>query len=201
MKRSMRVFLHALCAVLCLFVLHQAYASTVTYSYDSAGRLIKVDYGNGKTIEYTYDRAGNLLKREMKDGQAPWEGAYNTLFDSPDDLALLRQYRDSILHKSVEGRQYKVLLYKYSREALAVLLNNPELMSKAKALIEVNRGGVADVLTGGEGVIHNTDEIASFLDDYARKAPRDLKKLARMVKREILKRQKQGRPLLGFRLQ
>ena len=49
MKGSMRVFLHVLCAVLCLFVLHQAYASTVTYTYDNAGRLIKVDYGNGKT--------------------------------------------------------------------------------------------------------------------------------------------------------
>jgi YD repeat-containing protein len=36
-------------------------AETVTYTYDTVGRLIKADYGVGKTIEYTYDRAGNLL--------------------------------------------------------------------------------------------------------------------------------------------
>jgi RHS repeat-associated protein len=40
------------------------FAANVQYSYDAAGRLIKVDYGDGRTISYTYDAAGNLLKRE-----------------------------------------------------------------------------------------------------------------------------------------
>jgi RHS repeat-associated protein len=39
-------------------------AANVQYSYDAAGRLIKVDYGDGRTITYSYDAAGNLLKRE-----------------------------------------------------------------------------------------------------------------------------------------
>jgi YD repeat-containing protein len=39
------------------------FAGTITYTYDDAGRLTKVDYGDGKTIEYTYDNAGNLLQR------------------------------------------------------------------------------------------------------------------------------------------
>jgi len=39
------------------------FSGTITYTYDDAGRLIKVDYGDGKTIEYTYDNAGNLLQR------------------------------------------------------------------------------------------------------------------------------------------
>ena len=40
------------------------FAANAQYSYDAAGRLIKVDYGDGRTISYTYDAAGNLLKRE-----------------------------------------------------------------------------------------------------------------------------------------
>jgi YD repeat-containing protein len=35
--------------------------SHVSYSYDAAGRLAQVDYGNGQTITYTYDKAGNLM--------------------------------------------------------------------------------------------------------------------------------------------
>jgi len=38
-------------------------ANSITYSYDSAGRLTKVDYGNGTGITYAYDNAGNLLNR------------------------------------------------------------------------------------------------------------------------------------------
>ena len=31
------------------------------YSYDAAGRLIRVVYPGGKSVTYTYDAAGNLL--------------------------------------------------------------------------------------------------------------------------------------------
>ena len=37
-----------------------------TYSYDSAGRLAKVDYGAGGSITYTYDNAGNVLSRTVQ---------------------------------------------------------------------------------------------------------------------------------------
>lgn len=40
-------------------------ASDITYSYDDAGRLVGVDYGDGQSITYTYDAAGNLLSREI----------------------------------------------------------------------------------------------------------------------------------------
>ena len=42
--------------------------AAATYSYDSAGRLVKVDYGNGATITYAYDQAGNLLTRTVTSG-------------------------------------------------------------------------------------------------------------------------------------
>ena len=40
-------------------------AAAVNYTYDDAGRLATVDYGDGRTIAYTYDAAGNLLSRTM----------------------------------------------------------------------------------------------------------------------------------------
>jgi len=38
-------------------------ADTVSYTYDEAGRLARVQYSGGKSIAYTYDAAGNLLRR------------------------------------------------------------------------------------------------------------------------------------------
>ena len=46
----------------------QVTARTINYTYDGAGRLVQVDYGNGKRITYTYDKAGNLLRREVVGG-------------------------------------------------------------------------------------------------------------------------------------
>ena len=40
-----------------------AAASTVTYSYDAAGRLLRADYGNGRGFVYRYDANGNLISR------------------------------------------------------------------------------------------------------------------------------------------
>lgn len=37
-------------------------ATTVTYSYDDAGRLVSADYGTD-SITYTYDTNGNLVQR------------------------------------------------------------------------------------------------------------------------------------------
>jgi|ERR1051326_6980966 YD repeat-containing protein len=51
-----------------LFATTIAFAAA-TYSYDSSGRLSKVDYGNGATITYTYDNAGNLLTRSVTSGR------------------------------------------------------------------------------------------------------------------------------------
>src|SRR3989442_724445 len=38
-------------------------AATISYTYDSAGRLTMVDYGGGTSIRYTYDSAGNVIGR------------------------------------------------------------------------------------------------------------------------------------------
>ena len=41
------------------------------YSYDQAGRLVEVDYGQGKKVVYQYDKAGNLLKRRVTGSPSP----------------------------------------------------------------------------------------------------------------------------------
>lgn len=41
---------------------HAPLAEMITYSYDTAGRLVGADYGFGKTTVYHYDPTGNLLR-------------------------------------------------------------------------------------------------------------------------------------------
>ena len=48
--------------LICVFAA-TAFAGSVKYAYDDAGRLTSVDYGDGSSIVYTYDKAGNLLTR------------------------------------------------------------------------------------------------------------------------------------------
>ncbi|MBZ5603979.1 MAG: hypothetical protein LAO79_16895 [Acidobacteriia bacterium] len=52
-----------------LFAAQLAFAA-VNYSYDSAGRLIRADYGSTGAIVYSYDKAGNLLSRAVQSGGA-----------------------------------------------------------------------------------------------------------------------------------
>jgi len=36
-----------------------------SFKYDSAGRVVKEDLGNGKYIEYVYDKSGNLISQTV----------------------------------------------------------------------------------------------------------------------------------------
>jgi uncharacterized protein (TIGR03437 family) len=60
----MRILLFALASLLPL-------SATVRYTYDEAGRLIAVTYGNGSTLAYTYDNAGNVLSRSARSATGP----------------------------------------------------------------------------------------------------------------------------------
>lgn len=51
----------SLLAVILLVSRLTASAGKVQYTYDDAGRLIGVNYGNGRLTDYTYDLNGNLL--------------------------------------------------------------------------------------------------------------------------------------------
>jgi YD repeat-containing protein len=48
-----------------LLLLATLAGASTTYTYDAAGRLTSVNYGNGTVLSYTYDKAGNLLQRSI----------------------------------------------------------------------------------------------------------------------------------------
>ena len=129
-----------------------------------------------------------------------WGLAYDALFESTSDLDTLREYRDEILSKKARGRRFRKLLYKNSEDALDVLLDNPELISQARHLIEANKDAVIDALNGKKGVIHNTDEIIAFLKEFGKKSPPRLKALAKLVRKVMLRKKRKGKLFLGFRL-
>ena len=129
-----------------------------------------------------------------------WGAAYDVIFDNSSDLELFRQYRDEFLSNRTRGVTYKTLLYMFSEQALEVLLNNPELMTQAKVLIEANRDAVLDVLYGCEGIIYSTDQIAAFLNAYAQKSPPILKIMVYIIRWDMLQKQRRGVLFFGFRL-
>ena len=49
-----------------LFLAAQFALAAVTYIYDSAGRVVKADYGSAGALIYTYDKAGRLISRQMQ---------------------------------------------------------------------------------------------------------------------------------------
>jgi YD repeat-containing protein len=48
-----------------LFIAFPCYAADISYTYDDAGRLIRVDYGPQLAEQFTYDSSGNLLRQEV----------------------------------------------------------------------------------------------------------------------------------------
>ena len=47
-----------------------------TYSYDSAGRLLQVRYGDGSAIKYSYDANGSILAVEILPGNTIFEDGF-----------------------------------------------------------------------------------------------------------------------------
>lgn len=129
-----------------------------------------------------------------------WEMAYLSLFGDQATLKLFRNYRDSVLLKSIWGRIFVKALYMNSGDALQVLSQNPDLMAEARALVEANRAAVAEVIASGAGEIDDTDAVIEFLDRFAEKSPIMLKGLAKLVKRQMFQKQQQGELFYGFHL-
>jgi hypothetical protein len=170
--------------------------------------------GNGRSPNHTFTGAGNFkvvqnlnnnastFSRTIYIGLKPlpsWGQAYSSMTTS-EDLGQLRRYRDEVLNKTTRGNYYRDLLYTHSEEVLEVLLRNPELLIRARGLIETNRGAVAQVLRGEEGVIDNPQEILNFLQAFGEKSPARLRDLTGMVRREMLRKQEEGVPFQRFRL-
>jgi hypothetical protein len=129
-----------------------------------------------------------------------WGSKQSAMFSSPSDLELFRQYRDEFLKRTTRGKLYVDLLYENSEQALKVFEENPELTLKARTLIEANVEAVSQSLNGVRGEISSTEEIASFLKEFGEKSPATLKVLCNTIRRDMLKKHKQGKPFLGFKM-
>lgn len=63
-----------------------SYGQSVSYFYDDANRLIRIEYSDGTRIEYTYDEVGNRLAENIQHlditppatTASPVRGSYNT---------------------------------------------------------------------------------------------------------------------------
>ncbi len=60
-------------------------ADETRYFYDTLGRVIKVEYPDGKVVEYEYDPAGNILRRLVTVSPSPGTTApaWRTVIVSP----------------------------------------------------------------------------------------------------------------------
>jgi hypothetical protein len=144
--------------------------------------------------------ATSAIVRAESGGDEDWPMAYARLFSRPSDLDLLRRYRDEVMLRTPRGREYVEGLYGQSRPALEVLLRNPGLVPRAKALMDRHRGAVTAALAGRPAPIDAPDAIVRFLRDYADAAPPELRILVERMLADIAESAETGVPLLGFGL-
>jgi hypothetical protein len=130
---------------------------------------------------------------------APWGQVYAKTV-SGENLTLLRQYRDEVLNRSDQGKNFVTQVYDNSAAAFNVMLGHPELLAKARNLIQANQGAVIRVLQGREGIIYNPEEALSFLQSFGEKAPPRLRALVNVLQKEMRESQREGKPFLGFKL-
>jgi YD repeat-containing protein len=64
-----RILLIALVIVMSMCTV-ASHAETVTYTYDTMGRLIQAIYGDGTVVQYIYDKRGNRLQKSVLPGSS-----------------------------------------------------------------------------------------------------------------------------------
>ncbi len=153
---------------------------------------------DGQQVEV--NEVNNTLSKPIRIGTPGWLSAYAAMSLTEEHLAVMREFRDRRLVQTPEGRLFTGIIYRHSDEALRVLMENPELLSSARAILAANRLEISRSLKGEEAVLKNPDEVVAFLDAFAEKSPLPLKVLAWMVRDELTRKTNRGETLFGFRL-
>lgn len=141
----------------------------------------------GKVFAVTQD--GNL-----------WQAAYDAIIPSDENLKLLREYRDNILKKNFAGGIFVKTLYGCSESVFKVLMDDPELISRARDLVESNMIFVKKVLAHKNAVVSDTLSISAFIAEMAEKSPPALRKLLNTMNGGMMECYEEGRPFFGFQL-
>ncbi len=164
------------------------------------GQSTAVNFSASATaVGYGFAATSAIVHAESG-GDEDWPMAYARLFSRPSDLDLLRNYRDEVALRDPRGRSYVEGLYGQSRAALEVMLRNPRLVARAKALMDRNRGAVTAALAGRPATIEAPDAIVGFLQAYADAAPPDLRALIERLLVDMAEAAETGAPLVGFGL-
>ncbi len=165
-------------------------SSPTGLTYDSETNLLFVS-------ETTANRVSVITIDEPPPTET-WEMAYASLSTDQQNIDLLRNYRDQILMKDTDGRVISESLYKHSEAALEVLLKNPSILGKASRLLDQHATAVSDVLAGETASIVNSNEVISFLNEYARRSSPMLRLLVAAVIERIEESRTTGNPAFGF---
>lgn len=92
---------------------------TVNYTYDEAGRLVKVwDSEDGETL-YSYDKAGNLIKEEGKEER-------HYLYDASGRLTAVMDQDNLLLAALYDGNDNRVFTMEYAPELSVDRLLTPK---------------------------------------------------------------------------
>jgi hypothetical protein len=100
---------------------------------------------------------------------------------------LSRNYRDRVLAATARGRQYKDLYYRFSSEAVRILLLNPGLMLRARELLERYKPSLQTLVNGQQAALTegDFDEIDGFLKAFAQRGGPDLKESIEGLRRDL----------------
>lgn len=129
-----------------------------------------------------------------------WRDAYARMTAQPQDIELLRMFRDHLLAPSVRGKRWTDQLYLYEKDALGMFFRHPRLLLLAKQMIDANRQAIQEALNGRQGQLHDLAAVLKFLDEFGAVASPDLKNLADDVQRQIRRYARMQRPIFGISL-
>jgi hypothetical protein len=102
-------------------------------------------------------------------------------------LSTARRFRDGVLAQSVRGQKYTDLYYRFSTEAVQVMMFNPMLTLRSREMVKRYEPVIQSMVEGKETVLTegDLDEIESFLTSFATKGGVDFQEAVKGVCRDL----------------
>jgi hypothetical protein len=99
----------------------------------------------------------------------------------------LRQFRDARLDATPRGKRYTDAYYRFSSEAVQIMMFNPMLMLRSRAIIERYKPITQSMINGEQVTLTrgDLDEIDGFLNSFAAKSSFQLKQAINEVCKDL----------------
>jgi hypothetical protein len=113
--------------------------------------------------------------------------AVQSTADADATLAEMRSFRDSKLARSKRGREYSRLYYKFSSEAIRLMMFNPMMALRSQEMIERYLPVVRDLAAGRSAILTEGDlkEIDAFMNDFAAGGSAELQQTVKSLSRDL----------------